>query len=198
MVAKQGEKLTNKKDTTLRVEKLKKKSIPSGKKGGKRPGAGRKRGGVNRKTLEEKLVFEELRQRVLAASQRILDAQLSLAQGVSYLYRIDTITGPDGKERKQKPELVTDLTEIEAYLSGDTDGDRSSYYYITTERPDNRSIDSLFDRVFGKAPQSIDLTSKGKELKTNVTISNFHRISELAEDASEEELLRLAQEQNKD
>ena len=68
-----------------------------------------------------------------------------------------------GKEVKSKPELVTNQTEIEEYLAGEyEDGD--DYYFITTTTPDNRALDSLIDRVFGKAQQKVDVTSKGEKV----------------------------------
>ena len=50
--------------------------------------------------------------------------------------------------------LVTNPGEIRCYLDGDYDNDQT-YYYITTVTPDNRALDSLLDRTFGKATQTI-------------------------------------------
>ena len=38
--------------------------------------------------------------------------------------------------------------------------DEDDYYFITTERPDNRALDSLFNRTFGKAKETIDMTHR--------------------------------------
>lgn len=144
----------------MAIDKKIKKSIPGkSKKGGKMPGAGRKPGSLNKKTLEEKLIKEEMRQRILRSVQPLLDAQFSLAKGVNLLYYV----GKDSKGKNLKPELVTDRYTIEEYLIGALD-DSDGYYYITTERPDNKAIDSLLDRTFGKAMQSIDHTSDGEKM----------------------------------
>ena len=110
----------------------------NGKKGG-RP-FGRK----NEATLVKELELQYIKDRVSKAKEKLLDAQISLAQGVSFLYRIDK----DEKGKNKKPEIVTSQWEIESYLSGEADSD--SYYYITTQKPENNAIDSLLDRTVGK------------------------------------------------
>ena len=119
---------------------------------------GRRTGSKNKSTLEREAVLERIKQRVFAATDVLINAQLSIAQGVSYLYRVER--DQDGKF-SGKPVLVTDREEIEDYLAGDDNGD---YRYITTERPDNKAINSLFDRAYGKAQQNVDVTSGGKTL----------------------------------
>src|ERR1043165_6533784 len=56
--------------------------------------------------------------------------------------------------------MLTSLEEIQAYLDDDVDQD--DYYYITTHTPDNKAIDSLMDRAFGKARQTIGLDGGGE------------------------------------
>lgn len=132
--------------------------------GGKREGAGRKKGGVASHTLEAQEKKKRIIERVNDATDVLIDAQLNLARGTSFLYRIDK----DEKGKNKKPELVIAPYEIEAYLRGDYDHEPDSYYYITTERPNNQAIDSLFDRVHGKSTQAIS-GPDGKDL--TVTIS---------------------------
>jgi len=136
------------KEKTIKFESLKEKS----KWGGIRENAGRPEGSKNTKTKEMEKVEEEFRQRVLRSTHKLIDSQMNLAQGVQMLYRIDI--DKDGK--RNKPELVTDREEIESYLADDYEKN-SEYYFITTERPDNKAIDSLFDRVLGKSTQKIEL-----------------------------------------
>lgn len=141
-------------------EKLKNKSVPvknKGKNGGARPGAGRKPGGMNKKTLEQKIVMEELRQRIMTNADGLLNAQLSVAKGAQYLYRIEKTTNKNGKE-VQEHILVTDPEEIKEALDSLEEGNSSDkYYYITAEKPDSKAIDSLLDRTFGKAKESVEL-----------------------------------------
>ena len=133
-------------------------------KGGARPGAGRKKGHKASHTLEALKAREYVIERIKNALQPIMDAQIALARGCSYLYRIDK--DDDGK--KQKPVLVIDPKEIATYLDGEFgDGDvgeNKSYYYITTEKPENPAIKDMLDRAFGRAKESVDLTSKGEQV----------------------------------
>jgi len=126
--------------------------------GGKRPGAGRPKGSLSKSTIEKKAVEAELHNRILGAVDRILNAQLTLAEGTSFLFRID-----ETESGKREHVLVTDPNEIKRYLDGEFLGlqDRAgndSYYYIQTKSPDNRAIDSMFDRVFGKAITKTEVT----------------------------------------
>jgi len=163
-IDKEWKDLKNNMDTGNTTEELDNLKDVS-KHGGKRDGAGRPAGSENRATKEDKVVREEFRQRVLKSMSKLIDAQMNLAQGTQMLFRIDKETDAKGNERNSKPELVTDQTEIEEYLAGET-SDNDSYYFITTERPDNRALDSLIDRVFGKAINNVDITSGGEKLPT--------------------------------
>ena len=126
---------------------------------------GRPFGSVNKKTIEQNIVAEEFRSRVLFNVYELLTAQMNVAKGTSYLYRIED---SEGKDKKRKHVLVTNPEEIRMVLDElEGGGDvlfEENYYYITTKDPDNRAIDSLFDRVLGKATTPIDLSSGGLPL----------------------------------
>ena len=149
--------------------------------GGKREGAGRKKGSVTTKTLERRKAEEALHGRILSAVDRIFNAQLALAEGTTYLYRIDEVG--KGKEKRREHVLVTDPEEIKQVLD-ETDGAAGTtdngYYVITTKAPDNKAIDSMLDRVFGKATQKTEVTGKdGKDLfpvpiLTNMDVSTHN------------------------
>ena len=136
-------------------------------KGGKRPGAGRKPKSKNKTTLEREEVLKAFRQRAMKSADILFDAQLSLARGLTYLYKIEKElqVAPKGGKKyvSSKPKLVTEQWEIEAYLEGEiTEGDaddendpNATYYYITTKDPDNKAIDSLLDRSLGKVAQGL-------------------------------------------
>jgi hypothetical protein len=133
--------------------------------GGARPNSGRPAGGTNIASRTKAQAERELKQRIVENSQRILDKQLSLAEGVQYLMVIRTEVGDNGKKHKCKPEVVTDELTIREYLDGKLNqGGDDEYYFITTERPDTRVLDSLLDRAFGRATNNVDLTSKGQSL----------------------------------
>lgn len=131
--------------------------------GGAREGAGRPKGSLDKKTIEEKEALEKFKARVRMRVNRLFNAQASLAEGLQYMIRIETTKDSKGKEIK-KHVRVTDPDEMIRALDeglGDVDGD---YYYLTSKDPDNKALDSLMDRTFGKAPQAVDLTSKGKRI----------------------------------
>ena len=127
-------------------------------KGGKQPGAGRPKGAVSKTTKEELVVKEEFRQRVLKSMQHLINSQMNLAKGCEYLFCIHTDTDSKGKRTKQRPSIITNQKIIENYLAGELKDDDNDYYFITTEKPDNKALDSLIDRVFGKATQRTEIS----------------------------------------
>lgn len=142
-------------------EILKKKSNTWG---GARPNAGRHLGSENEETRKKRIVEKEIKQRVLRSADKLINAQMSLAQGVQMLYVIEKTE----KGANKKPRLIKDQTIIEKFLAGELDNEPDEYYFITTEKPDNRALDSLLDRIFGKAVSNLDITSDGKSLVVNI------------------------------
>jgi hypothetical protein len=132
--------------------------------GGKRPGAGRKKGGKNASTLEKERVLAAFRERVMRSADLLFDAQMTLARGQTYLYKITKKwvgTGTHKYLRKERPEIVTSQVEIEAYLAGqlesvDDEGEGTTYYYITTKEPSNQAIEAMLDRALGKSTQAFE------------------------------------------
>lgn len=131
--------------------------------GGYRPGSGRKPGKQDQTTLDRIEAMRQFRERVSKRVDEFYNAQFSLAVGTQYLYRIDTQELDNGKTKRVHV-LVTDPEEIKNALDGDLGQVGESFYYLTTQTPNNQAIDSMLDRTFGKAQQSVDLTSKGNEL----------------------------------
>lgn len=150
------------------VKAVKKDGLPDNR-GGAREGAGRKKGGKNqltveREALQDKYLRERSEQiqhftdRIGGKLNRIFDAQFSLAVGVQYLFRIDKVILPSGKEG-EKHVLVKDPDEIREFLDGD---DTGTYYYMTTEKPDNAAAESLLNRYMGRAAQTIAVPEGAK------------------------------------
>lgn len=139
--------------------------------------AGKPVGTKNGATLEREAVSEAVKQRILNAADNILTAQMVLARGQSYLYRIDKteVIGPKGgiSYKQERPVIVEDPGEILEYLAGDYDDNTergASYYYISTKEPSNQAIDSMFNRALGKATDVVDITTKGDKLgETSLT-----------------------------
>lgn len=140
--------------------------------GGARPGAGRPPGSENQATKDKKAVEQAFSQRVMTHVDDLFNAQLNIAKGESYLYRIDEEKDDKGRVIKREHVIVTDPDEIRAVLD-EVEGTGvmdEKYYYITTQKPDNRAIDSLLDRVFGKAKQKIGLEGEdGQPVVVGIT-----------------------------
>lgn len=151
-------------------------SAENGKKGG------RPKGAKSTSTLEKEAVLKEFRQKILKSAEVLFNAQLQIATGQTYLYKIEKeeIIGPKGGKsyRNKKPELVTAPWEIEAYLQGVAEGNvddesdpNAAYYFLTTKAPDNKAIDSLLDRGLGKVAQTVNTEDEdGKKLPLMVRI----------------------------
>src|SRR5882757_6316803 len=78
------------------------------KHGGARNGAGRPAGSENKATINEKIAKEEMRQRVLTNLQPLITAQLSLAKGLSHVFRVDI----GSRGGRSDPALVTNPDEL--------------------------------------------------------------------------------------
>lgn len=130
--------------------------------GGKRSGAGKPKGHKHKATLERQKVLEAFNQRVMAKADALFNAQLTLAVGSMKVFRIDEIEDDKGKKRREHVH-VTDADEIKRLLdehegaAGDVDG---VYYYFTDVLPDNRAIDSMMNRAFGKPTEHTEITGK--------------------------------------
>lgn len=140
---------------TEKNETLPKKSY-KGQLGGARPGAGMPKGKKLPRTLEREAMLKAIRERIVKDSHRLLDAQYSIALGQQFLFKI-----PKGKD---DPVLVKDEEEIRSFLRGEFDNNEDGHYFITTKEPDNRALDSLLNRTYGKATDHIDIKSGGEPI----------------------------------
>jgi hypothetical protein len=90
----------------------------------------------------------------------LFEAQLTIAKGSVFVYRI-VRHRVKGEPTRIEHVLLTDPQEIsdafDTIVNLDPNGDESDngndFVYVVTKAPDNRAIDSLIDRVFGKATQ---------------------------------------------
>jgi hypothetical protein len=150
-------------------------SRKNGQKGGRPAGA------KSKATIEREAVLRAYRERVCKVADRLLDAELTVAQGCSYLYR-----KPKSAEKGEprKAEKVTDEATIAKFLSGELDDDAHDWYFITTERPDTMTIRGMFDRVWDRPPQRTEVTGKdGADLEAPHTIINNYAAPAPAVDA---------------
>lgn len=147
---------------------------------------GRPKGSKTKATLEKEKVLKALRQRTMRNANLLYDSQMSIARGVQFLYKIEKEFIKTGTNKKtgeavgwyknKKPVLVESETEIRMYIEGlheegdadDVNDSGKTYYYITTQLPDNKALDSMLDRTFGKSAQSVDVTTNGKDMPTPI------------------------------
>jgi predicted transcriptional regulator YdeE len=138
-----------------KTEKTEKSPIVRGKNGGKRPGAGMPKGKKTAKTIKLMSELEKYRARVTRYLPSLFVRQLSNAQGIQYYFRKEE--DENGRITYTK---VVDLDEIEMCLEeiGEASGAvQGGYYIYTVEKPDNKAIDSMLDRTFGKPTQTLDI-----------------------------------------
>lgn len=163
-----------------KVESLNKKS-KSGKgsgRGGARKGAGRPKGKMEEATLMRMRAEAQMRKIIAANASELVTELMKLAIGYPHLYQLRSRTNKDGKKLSPESILIRDdklLVEVIA--------DPKKYsgkYYVSIDAPKQSAIDSLLDRGFGKAKQSVDI-----DLEANVK----HDSSEDAK--RQEELLNV-------
>ena len=116
----------------------------AGAKGGKA-----KKGKKSLKTIERTEALRQYRERVSLLVDKLLNAQIELALGSSYLYRMNT----NGKATR-----VTDEDEIKAYFDGDFDGDNETYHHTTVRDPKIEAVRDMLDRTFGRPTENLKVT----------------------------------------
>lgn len=135
-----------------------------------------RKGGTNKKgsrhvtTVDREQILEQIKNTVALRAKTLINVQTMLAVGTVKVFKIETTRDEKGRETKSRPELVTDdETIIDAldyeYGDGENPSDDETYYFVTTKDPDNKALDSLIDRTFGKAKESKEIKHTGLSLK---------------------------------
>ena len=138
------------------------------KKARKNPNYGKH--GKRKTTLAKEEVYKEVQRRLAERALKLIDTQTIVAHGTIKIYKITTHYEGSGKSRKKvrdKPKLVTNEQEIERVIDSEFgDGEDvntdDEYFFINTQDPDNKAIESQLNRVFGKAPQKFELPPGSK------------------------------------
>lgn len=119
-------------------------------------------------------IEEEFKNRVALSAHSLLNAQMIVALGEQQLYKRVKVIKEDGKEG-YKHVIVTDPTEIREFLDDPLMVNGEDYYYISVKSPDTRAIDSLLDRLLGKASTRIvgGKNADGSEGPIQVAVINF-------------------------
>ena len=150
---------------------------PKSNRGGARPGAGHPKGKKTLRVVEREAVLRAFRDRVARNADKLLNAQMSLAIGTQMLFVIHT----DSKGKRRKPEMVTNVDTISRFLDENEgvdgtmkmgeyakDSKVEDYFFLTTMPPNNQALESLLNRTFGKANESLDITSGGEKIQPNI------------------------------
>lgn len=129
-----------------------KKAIALGKR------MGMPRGVKTRKVLEREKVLRSINQVIMDKAEKIIRASIIPALGMNFVYRIDEEKDVKGRVIKREHVLVEDPEEIALALDEMESGGNhpeDKYYYVTTKAPDYRAGESLLNRAFGKAKESV-------------------------------------------
>lgn len=122
------------------------KNLKSGH-GGRRPGAGAKKGSIQKRTLEKRELAKILHERFAAEFNSFVDAYFGKSRGVYHMMARDR----DGTWTR-----VTDPDAMQRVLnSGET------FYRIHAQDPDARALKDLFDRHLGLPVQAVETTHDG-------------------------------------
>ena len=128
--------------------------------GGKRENAGAPKGTIQRRTLEKAAVARVLRERTMMQADNLFNAQLAKAVGSVMVFRVDEEETVGGRVKRIHTH-VTDPDEIKKVLDENESGAGKvgkDYYFVTNIPPDNKAIDSMLDRTFGKAMQPVEVS----------------------------------------
>lgn len=117
--------------------------------GGKRPGAGRKKGYKEPQTLERAAAREALRQMVFAHQRPMIEAHIANAIGIKHLMLRDPKTG--------KFERVKDEEGIDRALKSEGEA-----IWIYTKDPSPHSFQYLLDQAMDKPTQHVDVDGEFK------------------------------------
>lgn len=124
---------------------------------------GRKAGSVNKATAEMKEAKKQFVDRVNKNVDKLFNSQLDLAVGEKYLMVIKTI-GKGSKARRETT-VVSDPETIKQFLDEELEDSETEYYFMTTKPANNQALDSLLNRSFGKAKESLDVTSGDEPIR---------------------------------
>jgi hypothetical protein len=117
--------------------------------GGKRPGAGRKKGYKEKGTLEKEALREQLRAKVAASLGPMTDAQIANAQGIKYLVAREKKTGKFKK-----------LSEAEAIIAMGQESD-TEVIEVWEERPNVQAFTDLLNRTIDKPIEQVNADVRG-------------------------------------
>lgn len=128
-----------------------------------------RKGKKNKSTIDREKQLEDFKNFTAGRTKTLWSIQMMRAMGSIKVFRIDTETIGEGKNEKKirkRPVLVTDTEEIidaldYEYAQGEDPNTEDAYYFVSAQDPSDKAIDSLLDRTFGKAKESMAVEHSG-------------------------------------
>lgn len=135
--------------------------------------------GKNKKTLLIEEAYKNIQEKLIERSMKNIDTQTILAHGTIKIFCIHSHWEERGKKKSlirdraylvENDETIMKVIDYE-YGEGenpnehDHEDDEFDYYFVATKDPDNRAIKDQLDRIGLKAPDKLDVTSKGESIK---------------------------------
>lgn len=122
--------------------------------GGKRKGAGRKKGGQNASTKLRDAAHSKFKDKAAKIAQTLLRAQT--VEAIGY-HRIIAIT--IDREGNKHVETIKDEKKIEKLLAEGTLG--VDYHIIAGKDPNYKASDAILNRAFGRPKETVELQGEG-------------------------------------
>lgn len=150
------------------------------KRGGKRPGAGRKRGKKNSKTVEKEESLEVYKSMMRESLLPFVRSQQELATGLVVVLRPKLVKNPKtGKlERTGELKQVKNPDEIEMLFNSNKVGE--DYHVVFGKDPNVKALADIFDRIFGKPKETIEIPGQQEALlaiqKSNLEILKVAKV----------------------
>lgn len=131
---------------------------------------GRPKGRKNDATLEREAVAKAVQQKIFKMADKLVDSQMIVSMGT---HRMCVITkGPDGKPSL---ETIRDSDRFNVLLETGKYG--VDYIILAAADPDWKAGDALLNRALGKAPESVDITTKGQPIvQLSDIVAGKHKI----------------------
>ncbi len=133
-------------------------------------GGGRKPGSKNKDTIAKEEALEIYQQTMLRMMNKTMAAQLQSAHGLFVCLRPRLVKNPKTRKLERSGELVQvkDPEEIVSLLEADERGELNQgedFHIIFAKDPNAKSIDDIWNRVWGKPKEQMEVHLKGKQLK---------------------------------
>jgi len=134
------------------------------KRGHKKMG-GRKKGTKNKETIAREKALEVYQQKMLKLLLPLIRAQQQAAQGLVVVLRPRLVKNPKTKKLERTGELrqVKDPDEIEKLFN--SEGIGRDYHIVFAKDPNIKALADIFDRVFGKPKEQLDINLGWKRKK---------------------------------